>query len=118
MKEKLILIGGGGHCRSVIDVVEMEGRFEIAGIIDVKEKIGQKLLGYPIIGCDDDLEKLSVNDMNFFITIGQIKTPTPRINLYNKLISLNVNIPTIISPLAYVSKLLWSVKVLWLCITP
>ncbi|NCC11311.1 MAG: acetyltransferase, partial [Bacteroidia bacterium] len=53
MKEKLLLIGGGGHCRSVIDVIEQENRFEIAGIIDKKELMGQEVLGYKIIGCDE-----------------------------------------------------------------
>ena len=52
---KIILIGGGGHCKSCIEVIESKGDFVIAGIIDVKEKIGTSLLGYPVIGCDDDL---------------------------------------------------------------
>ena len=30
-KEDLIPIGGGGHCRSCIDVIEMDGRFVIRG---------------------------------------------------------------------------------------
>ena len=32
MKE-IILIGGGGHCKSVIDVIECDGSFKIAGIL-------------------------------------------------------------------------------------
>ena len=44
MKPQILLIGGGGHCKSVIDVIEMEGSFEIAGIIDQKELIGQQVL--------------------------------------------------------------------------
>jgi len=35
--KKIILIGAGGHCKSVIDVIEQEARFEIAGIIDKTE---------------------------------------------------------------------------------
>ena len=53
---KIILIGGGGHCKSVIDVVEREARFEIAGIVDKPEFLGTKILGYPVIGNDTDLE--------------------------------------------------------------
>ena len=55
MKE-IILIGGGGHCKSVIDVIEKEGRFKIAGIVDVPELLGTEILGYPIIGNDSDIE--------------------------------------------------------------
>jgi len=43
----IILIGGGGHCRSVIDVIEQEGLFSIVGIVDRPEKLGDKVLGYP-----------------------------------------------------------------------
>ena len=45
MKEKIILIGGGGHCRACIDVIEQEGRFTIAGIVDVPEKIAAQSIG-------------------------------------------------------------------------
>ena len=32
MKKKIILIGGGGHCKSCIDVIEGENKFEIANL--------------------------------------------------------------------------------------
>ena len=37
-KFELLLIGAGGHCRSCIDVIEQEGRFRIAGVVD---KVGE-----------------------------------------------------------------------------
>ncbi|MDK9694251.1 MAG: acetyltransferase, partial [Sulfurimonas sp.] len=45
MKEEIILIGGGGHCKSVIDVIEQQNSFVIAGIVDKKELVGTKVLG-------------------------------------------------------------------------
>ena len=42
MREKIVLIGGGGHCKSCIDIIEREGKYEILGIIDKKEFVGQK----------------------------------------------------------------------------
>ena len=54
MKEKIILVGGGGHCKSCIDVIEQEGAYQIAGVVDVPEKLHQKILGYEIIATDDD----------------------------------------------------------------
>ena len=63
--KKILLIGGGGHCKSCIDVIEQDGTYEIAGIIDVEEKVGENILGYPIIGTDNDLEKLSTEFDNF-----------------------------------------------------
>ena len=42
----LILIGGGGHCASCIDVVEQEAKYRIAGIVEKDEIKSEKLLGY------------------------------------------------------------------------
>lgn len=104
MKEKIILIGGGGHCRSAIDVIELEGRYEILGIIDIKENIGKKVLGYKVIGCDDDLKTIFQTCKNAVVAIGQIKTNDLRVKLFEKLKNIGFNLPTVISPLAYVSK--------------
>lgn len=104
MKEKIILIGGGGHCKSCIDVIEQVGTFQIAGIVDVPEKLHQKILGYEIIAADDDLPQLVKEYENFLITLGQIKSSEKRIRIFEALKDLGAKLPVIISPLAYVSK--------------
>lgn len=102
--EKILLIGGGGHCKSVIDVIEQQKRYTIAGIIDKKELLGTKVLGYEVIGCDDDLTDLFQKYKNAVVTVGQIKSNETRVMLFNKLKTMGYNLPTIISPLAYVSQ--------------
>jgi sugar O-acyltransferase (sialic acid O-acetyltransferase NeuD family) len=104
MKQKMILIGGGGHCKSVIDVIEAEGTYTIAGIIDQKELIGQKVLGYEIIGCDDGLKELFSQFKYAVVTVGHIKSPALRIKLFNTLKSIGYQLPAIVSPFAYISK--------------
>ncbi|WP_141048482.1 NeuD/PglB/VioB family sugar acetyltransferase [Aliarcobacter cryaerophilus] len=104
MKEKIVLIGGGGHCHSVIDVIEQTNKYEIIGIVDTKDNIGKKVLDYKIIACDDDLKTIFETCKNAVITIGYIKTNELRKKLFEKLINIGFNFPTIISPLAYVSK--------------
>ena len=103
-KPEILLIGGGGHCRSVIDVIELEGKFAITGIIDKKELIGESVLGYKIIGCDDDLTKFVDIYKYAVITVGQIRSNSVRIKLFTSLQELGYTLPAIISPLAYVSK--------------
>jgi sugar O-acyltransferase (sialic acid O-acetyltransferase NeuD family) len=103
MKEKILLIGGGGHCKSCIDVIEQENRFVIEGIIDRKELIGQSVLGYNIIDCDENIgEYKSIK--NAIITIGQIKTSENRIRLFALCRNTGITMPVIVSPLAYVSQ--------------
>lgn len=104
MIPKLLLIGGGGHCKSVIDVIEQENKYAIAGIIDKKEFLGQKVLGYEIIGCDDDLTDLFKKFKYALISVGQIRSPDLRIKLFNQLNTIGFKIPSILSPIAYVSK--------------
>ncbi|RNI35222.1 acetyltransferase [Hanamia caeni] len=103
-KTKLILIGGGGHCKSCIDVIEQEGKFQIEGILDKEENFGNSVLGYKVIGTDQQIHELSRRKYSFLITIGQIKSALIRKSLFEKLAYLNVPMATVISPLAYVSK--------------
>ena len=107
MKEKnnkpnIILIGGGGHCLSVIDVVEQEDKYNIKGILDDTKK--GDVLGYPILGNRDLVRELSTEGMFFLITIGQIKSSSTREDIALLLDSCKANLATVISPLAYISK--------------
>ena len=104
MKERIILIGGGGHCKACIDVIELSGHFHIEGIVDVPDKLHKKLLGYEIIAIDDDLPKLVNENEIFLITLGQIKSPEKRIRIFKILKELKAKLPVIISPIAYVSQ--------------
>lgn len=102
--KKIVLIGGGGHCKSVIDVIEFQGQYEIVGIVDKPKFYGTKVLGYSVIGSDNDLKLLAKKFNYAFITVGQIKSPSQRIKLYNLAIKAGFSFPKIISPNAYVSK--------------
>ena len=104
MMDEILLVGGGGHCKSVIDVIEQEGNYTIVGIVDKKELIGQEVLGYKVIGCDDDLEELFLKYKYALVTVGQIKSNTLRVKLFTVLKKIGYELPVIVSSLAYVSK--------------
>ncbi|HEY0655317.1 MAG TPA: acetyltransferase [Chryseosolibacter sp.] len=104
MKNSLILIGGGGHCRSLIDVIEAHGNFNIVGIVDTRENVGREIEGYRIIGTDEDLPTLVAEHKNFVIAVGHVKSNAVRKKLFNTVKNLNGHFPTIVSPRAYVAK--------------
>jgi sugar O-acyltransferase (sialic acid O-acetyltransferase NeuD family) len=104
--KKIILIGGGGHCRACIDVIEQTGLYQILGILDQQDKLGTKLLGYKYIGTDDDISSYQNKNIEFLITLGQIKSPDVRKKLFNLIQVSGNKLATIVSPRAYVSK--WS----------
>lgn len=102
--KNLILIGAGGHAKSCIDVIEAQGEYNIVGLIDFKEKVGESLLGYPIIDCDENLPKHIIETNYFLITLGQIKSAQRRKEIYEYAKSFGAKFATVISPRAYVSK--------------
>lgn len=101
-QKNLILLGGGGHCKSVIEVAESAG-YNILGVLDRPEEVGKQVLDYKIIGTDDDIPQY-VNKAEFVITVGFIKNPAIRIKLYNKVKEAGGKLATIIASTAHVSK--------------
>ncbi len=102
-RPKLILVGGGGHCAACIDVIELENKYDIVGIVDNNAGL-DRVSGYPVLGNDSMLSSLPSSVENALVTVGQINDPTNRIRLFEMITTLGFNHPTVISPRAYVSK--------------
>ena len=102
--KEIILIGGGGHCKSVIDVIEQQGIYKIAGIIDKPSRVDSDVLGYKVIGCDSDLEVMAKKYNYAIVTVGQTRSSTLRRDLFDLLTRIGFLLPSIIAPDAYVSK--------------
>ncbi len=99
----LVLLGGGGHCKSVIEVAECAG-YQILGVLDMPEDVENEVLpGIKVIGTDDDIPAY-VDNAEFVITVGFIKNPTIRIKLYNKVKEAGGKLAIVIASTAYVSK--------------
>ncbi len=102
MNNRLILLGGGGHCKSVINIAESAG-YNIIGILDKAENIGKKVLGYEIIGTDNDIANY-VKDASFVVTLGHIKDASLRINIHKKILQEGGILARIIASTAVVSR--------------
>lgn len=102
MKKPLILVGGGGHCKSVLEATESAG-YSILGVLDMPEEVGKEILSTKVIGTDDDIPAY-VDKAEFVITVGFIKNPAIRIKLYNKIKEAGGKLATVIASTAYVSK--------------
>ena len=98
----LILVGGGGHCKSVIEAAESAG-YQILGVLDMPEEVGKKVLSTKVIGTDDDIPYYA-DKAEFVITVGFILNPSTRIKLYQKVKEAGGTMATIIASTAYVSK--------------
>ena len=104
MIKKLLLLGAGGHCKSVIDSLLSSEEYSEIGIIEKKGSITESVLGIPVIGFDDDLKDLY--DRGFthaFVSLGSIGDPSARRHLASLISTIGFIIPNIIDESALVS---------------
>lgn len=102
--EKIVLLGCGGHAKSVVDTIECQGFYKIIGFIDNSRKDFFEYRGYRIIGTDDDLEKLYRSGIsNAFVCIGYMGKGGVREKLYHKLKSIGFSIPVIADPTSIIA---------------
>ena len=101
--KSLLLIGCGGHARSLIELIESASDWQIYGLVGLPEQVGKRVLGYPVLGCDDDLTALRDQCPTAVLAIGQIANPAPRQQLAIALEELGFHFPVLISPHAVIS---------------
>lgn len=98
-----MLIGGGGHCKACIDVIEQTEKFEIVGIFDLPHTLNTTVLDYKVIGTDLDIPEYVKLGYSFIITVGQIKNASLRKKIFDSLKENKAKIATVIAKSAYVS---------------
>lgn len=103
MSDGILLLGAGGHARSCIEAIESMG-LAIQGLIDRADLVGQQVLGYPVLGVDDDLPKLLQTGGPALVAVGQIRSPDARIRLFRRLVELGAAMPVIVARSAVVSR--------------
>lgn len=95
--EKIIIIGGGGHAKVLIEIVKLSGQYEIIGILDPQLEVDINIAGVSVLGNDDLLEGLHKKGvMNACIAIGSIKDNIRRKILYEKVKQMGFTIPFLI----------------------
>ena len=103
--ENLILIGGGGHCKSVIDTIQENREYNIIGILDLPEKGDEKILGIKIIGTDDMLDRYFEKGIKYaFITMGSVGDASSRKKLCSLASQIGFEFPNIVDKIAIVSR--------------
>ena len=105
--KELILIGGGGHCKAIIDVA-LSAHRSVMGILDNALEKGSRVLGVPVIGNDSDIKSIVEqygDDVEFLISVGQIKSAEVRRRISDEIINAGGALATpLISPSAHIAK--------------
>ena len=96
-------MGGGGHCKSCIEVIESAGKYNIIGFFDKNEKQTLPVFPYPLLG-DESLISSFVDPKNFFlVAVGQIKSAIARMRLFELIRQSGGQHISVISPYSAVS---------------
>lgn len=105
--KELILIGGGGHCKAIIDVA-LSAHRSVMGILDNALEKGSRVLGVPVIGNDSDIKSIVEqygDDVEFLISVGQIKSAEVRRRISDEIINAGGALATpLVSPSAHIAK--------------
>ena len=100
----LLVIGCGGHARSLIELIESAAEWRIHGLVGLPEQVGGFVLGYRVIGSDADFPALRAECQAAVLGIGQLPNPAPRQRLAADLERLGFQFPVLTSPRAVVSR--------------
>lgn len=102
--ERIILVGAGGHAKTVVETIERTGAYKIAGFVapgDIGEEV---YLSHKIMGNDDHLGELYNKGIRHaFVCIGFMGLPSARERLYTELKKVGFNVPIIIDPSSVVA---------------
>lgn len=97
--DKIVLLGCGGHAKSVADAILQGNSYEIAGFIDAMKNEEFVYRGIRVIGCDDDLQALyNMGIHHACICVGYLGHGNIRNILYENLKSIGFTLPVIIDP--------------------
>ena len=102
--EKILILGNGGHARSLADILEREKKYEIAGYVvnDEKTAVGE---GYPVIGNDESLEQLFESGIrNAALGIGYLGKSDLRERLWRTLKRIGFFMPVVCDPSAVLAR--------------
>lgn len=101
--KKILLLGAGGHCKSVIDTLLRCGEFEIIGLVDKPGMLGKEVGSYKVNSTDSEIEALYNKGITkACITVGG--NYRIRKKLYERAKQIGFEFPIICDPSAIVSE--------------
>lgn len=99
--EKILIIGYGGHAKSVIDSIKTAGQYEVAGYTDIEDK---HVAGIPYLGTDDCLPLIYERGVHkAAFGLGFMGKSELRNSLYQQVKEIGFELPVITDPSAVVS---------------
>ncbi len=104
----LIIYGGGGHAKSLIDLIRAEGKFRVAGIVDDGLPTGSLVLDVPVLGGGQSLSEIRRRGVGLAVNaVGGIGNIAPRLQVYEKLKLAGFRCPIVVHPRGLIEPTAW-----------
>jgi acetyltransferase EpsM len=99
----LVIFGGGGQGKCIIDLVQAAGTYRVAGIVDDGIPAGTEVLGVPVLGGATSLPMLYEKGLRLAVNaIGGIGNVALRVEIFEILAEAGFTCPTLVHPTAWV----------------
>ena len=100
-KPYIVIFGGGGHAKAIMDMVKQIGEYNIVGLIDDTIPAGTMVLGNPILGTRTILPALFGQGVKLAANgVGGILDISVRVRIYKLLSDSGFTFPALIHPRA------------------
>lgn len=97
--KSILLLGGGGHCKSVLD--SLKAKYDRIGLV-VNEL--SETHSVPVVGSDEDLRRLYDEGWNAaFICVGSVGNTTVRERVFDALREIGFELPCVIDDSAIIA---------------
>lgn len=99
----VIVYGGGGHGKSLIDLLRSLGTYRIVGVVDDGIAQGESILGLPVLGNRQVLAELYERGVRLAVNaVGGIGNVAIRVKVFQQLAAAGFACPAVVHPAAFV----------------
>lgn len=97
----VVIYGGGGHAKALIELIEAEGKYKVMGVLDDHIPVGSKILSIPVLGDGSLLLRLKSQGIGKVVNaVGGIGDITPRLRIYEDILAAGLVVPDVLHPRA------------------
>jgi sugar O-acyltransferase (sialic acid O-acetyltransferase NeuD family) len=99
----IIVYGGGGHGKSLIDLLRVLGTYRLVGVVDDGLLPGGDILGLPILGGGEALAELHEQGVRLAVNaVGGIGNLAVRVKVFRTLAEAGFTCPAVVHPTAFI----------------
>ncbi len=98
----LVIYGGGGHGKALLELVRTLGAYTVAGFVDDGLTPGDAILGVPVLGGGDVLSELHARGIRLAVNaVGGIGNVAVRVSVFERIAAAGLVCPAVVHPTAF-----------------